>query len=115
MKEKDLRKWHRNFGIILAFFVILQAGSGLLITLEEMTVPHTHAGKVETAAVVSSGQPWPLAFQAILSLIHHGGGTPGILYRIFLGLGMAGMALSGSFIYFKVRARNRAFQKRSRL
>ncbi len=113
MKEKDLRKWHRNFGIILAFFVILQAGSGLLITLEEMSVPHSHAGKIETAALASVDRPQPSAFQAALSLVHHGGGKPGILYRIFLGLSLVVMAVSGSFIYFKVRARNRAFSKRS--
>ena len=36
MKEANLRKWHRGLGIILAFFVILQAGSGLLITITDM-------------------------------------------------------------------------------
>ena len=43
MKESDLRKWHRNLGILLFIFIILQAGSGLFITLTNLSVPHTHA------------------------------------------------------------------------
>jgi len=34
MKESELRKWHRNFGIFLVLFIIIQAGSGLLISLK---------------------------------------------------------------------------------
>ena len=43
MKESDLRAWHRNLGIILSLFIILQTGTGLLISLSEVGIPHTHA------------------------------------------------------------------------
>jgi len=52
MKESDLRKGHRSFGLILALFIILQAGSGLLITLSGSGIPHSHA---HSEAVVRSG------------------------------------------------------------
>lgn len=43
MKESDLRKLHLNLAVLLFAFVILQAGSGLFITLINLSVPHTHA------------------------------------------------------------------------
>ena len=43
MKKSDIRKWHRNLGILLALFIVFQAGSGLLITLNDLSVPHSHA------------------------------------------------------------------------
>jgi hypothetical protein len=32
MKEVDLRRWHRRPGIIVALFIILQTGSGFLLS-----------------------------------------------------------------------------------
>jgi hypothetical protein len=36
MKEVNLRTWHRRIGIVLALFIILQAGSGFLIMLGDL-------------------------------------------------------------------------------
>jgi len=35
MRQLVLRKWHRRIGITLAFFIVLQAGSGLVLVIED--------------------------------------------------------------------------------
>ena len=105
MKEKDLRSLHGRIGIFLAFFIMLQAASGLFITMGEIEAPHSHAGKTPVAADAPVDTRQPPAFQAALAAIHHGGGTTGVLYRIFLSMGLLWMAVSGGLIYFKIRAR----------
>ncbi len=87
MDEAYLRKWHRTMGIILAFFIFLQAASGALMALE--------------FALNSTG------LFGVLTSLHFGGGSWGNLYRILLGLGLMGMAASGTLIYFKIQARMR--------
>ncbi len=87
MDEAYLRKWHRTMGIILAFFIFLQAASGALMALE--------------FALNSTG------LFGVLTSLHFGGGSWGHLYRILLGLGLMGMAASGTLIYFKIQARMR--------
>jgi hypothetical protein len=105
MKEVNLRKWHRRIGIILALFVILQAGSGLLIGLGDLSPSQTHA---HSEPAVSSGgheeaeSPWHEA----LEFIHHGAGSAGALYRIIIGIGILWMAISGGLIFFQTRARS---------
>lgn len=87
MTEADLRRGHRTMGIVLAFFIFLQAASGTLMALEFLLNSPGLSGS--------------------LTKLHFGGGTLGHIYRILLGLGVMGMALSGSLIYLKIRARNR--------
>jgi len=93
MQEAYLRKWHRRLGIILALFVIIQAGTGLLISLEA-SLPTAPAGPVAEGV-------------EFLEAVHQGGGPIGRVYRVLLGAGLCGMAISGSLIYFKIRARSR--------
>ncbi len=87
MEEAHLRKWHRTMGIILAFFIFLQAASGAMMALE-----------------FALGSPG--LFGALTSL-HFGGGFFGHPYRIILGLGLMGMAASGAFIYLMIQSRTR--------
>lgn len=47
MKESTMRKWHRNIGIVIAFFIFLQAGSGIVLILKHISVPHSHAHEKE--------------------------------------------------------------------
>ena len=87
MQEVELRQWHRTMGIILALFILLQATSGAMMALEFfLNLP---------------GLFGPL------TRLHFGGGALGHIYRIILGLGVMGMATSGSLIYFKIRARSK--------
>jgi hypothetical protein len=43
----------------------------------------------------------------VLTSLHFGGGSWGHLYRILLGLGLMGMAISGALIYLKIQARTK--------
>ena len=104
MKESDLRKWHRSLGLILALFIILQAGSGLLITLSGSDTPDSHAHS-EPVAHSEAHEDGKSIWKTSISFLHHGAGVVGDVYRILLGIGMLGMAMSGSMILFKIRAR----------
>ena len=85
MDEAYLRRRHRTLGIVLAPFFFLQAMSGAMLALE--------------FALKSPG-----LFGALTGL-HFGGGFWGQIYRIILGLGLMGMAASGTLIYLKIRGR----------
>lgn len=106
MKAVDIRIWHRRIGIIVALFLILQAGSGLLIGLGALNPSQSHA---HSEPAVSSGgheeaeSPWHEA----LEFIHHGAGTAGTLHRIIIGIGILWMAISGGLIFFQTRARSK--------
>ena len=114
MKEANLRKWHRGLGIILALFVILQAGSGLLIAITDIETPHGHSSDEMVALGTSHGEEGEgnhdeerSAFIESLSFIHHGAGSIGVIYRILLGIGLLFMAFTGALIYFQIKARTR--------
>jgi hypothetical protein len=87
MDEAYLRKWHRRLGIILAVFIFLQAASGVVLNLEDL---------VESPGILG----WANVF-------HRGGGDFITLYRTLLGLGLIGMAASGSMIFYKIWQRTR--------
>ena len=106
MRESVLRTWHRNLGIVLAVFIIFQAGSGFFISLSQMSVSHTHAHEENHPS--AHGHDEGVSFwHESLRFIHHGGGTLGTIYRIIVGAGTLVMVLSGGMIFFKIRARSR--------
>ena len=86
MKEKKLRQMHRNIGIILAFFIVLQSFSGLMLNIENMFDKY-----------------W-----RIFHVIHYRLNQVGGIYRIIIGLGLLWMCFSGLMIYIKMRARKKA-------
>ena len=100
MKEPALRKLHRYSGIILAPLVLLQAVSGLFLSLEWMAGLHTSAGEIlpEAAPIVKF---WDWIFIGI----HYGGGFSGALYHFLVGIGMVWLAVSGLWIYFRIHQR----------
>lgn len=106
MKEVNLRKWHRRIGIILALFIILQAGSGLVITLGDLISSEGHAPTEPAVAATVADEEEPFWDEA-LQFIHFGAGTAGDLYRIVLGAGILWMAVSGGLIFFRIRARSK--------
>lgn len=87
MIEASLRKWHRWLGLGLVVFVILQAVTGLTLTLSDL---------IDIGAL----DRW-------CSLIHRGGGDFGVTYRILLAMGLLFMAFSGILIFIKIRQRTR--------
>ncbi len=110
MQEKDLRRWHRNVAIVFVVFIIIQAITGLLITLGEIGTPHTHAHEESQVQVKSADIPEPEQegqIREVLAAIHHGGSFIGGLYRIILSIGMLWVAGSGALIYMRIQARKR--------
>jgi len=106
MKELDYRKWHRAIGIIVALFIILQAGSGFLLSLGGVSIPHTHAHE-EVYRTGPDQEEGNSLWHDALEFIHHGGGIIGTTYRLLLGIGIVVMAVSGGMIYFKVSVRSK--------
>lgn len=102
MKEINLRRWHRRIGIILALFIILQAGSGLLLTLGDLSPSqsHAHSKAAVGATVPDAEEPF---WEEALEFTHHGAGPAGTLYRIIVGAGILWMAVSGCLIFFRTR------------
>ena len=70
MKEADLRKWHRSLGIIFVLFIILQAGSGLLISIGQIGTSHSHADS-EIVAHAGPHEEGKFIIKTSLSFIHH--------------------------------------------
>jgi hypothetical protein len=110
MKEAIIRKWHRRMGITLALFIILQAVSGIILTLDwfETSPSHTHiegmnkSDEVSNSSHASQGEAtW---YEAI-ELAHHGTSSTMKGYRILLGIGLVGMVLSGSTLFYKIKKR----------
>jgi hypothetical protein len=113
MKEYDLRKWHRSVGIILAIFLILQAGTGLFISIGE--VPETSRNHVLTAYQEASTEheeqeEGEAFWRTFLGFIHHGAGTFGDIYRIIVGFATLWMVFTGGTIFFKMRSRSQKRQ-----
>lgn len=106
MKETDLRKWHRRFAIMLVLFIILQAGSGLLLSVIGLITPHSHARTESVDSYGHNEDGGESLWKGSLEFIHHGAGAIGAVYRIVLGIGILGMAVSGSVIFLKIRERS---------
>ena len=106
MKEVDLRKWHRTIGIIVALFIVLQGGSGFLLSLNDLPAPriHTHEEAYSTGHDHEEGDS---LWHDALEFVHLGGGTIGTVYRLLLGFGIAVTAVSGGMLFFKIRARSK--------
>ncbi len=102
MKEPTLRKWHRYTGIGLAPLILLQAVSGLFLSFEWLTGLHTSAGQL-----MPDAPPFIQFWDWVLVGIHYGGGFTGALYHTLLGIGLIGLASSGIWIFFKIRARTK--------
>jgi hypothetical protein len=105
MREINLRTWHRRTGIILALFIILQAGSGFLITLGDLTPSKSPATEPAVAATTVDDEEH--FWDETLGFIHFGAGAVGVFYRILLGAGILWMAVSGGLIFFRIRARSK--------
>ena len=105
MKEMDLRKWHRTIGITAALFIILQTGSGFLLSLGDLSVAHTHANE-EAYTTSHAHEDVESSWHEVLEFIHRGGSTAGVIYRIAMGICLLVMVVTGSMIFFKVRARS---------
>jgi len=93
MKEPALRRLHRWLGLLLVLFILLQVGSGLLLTLWQSPV---------YGLPIGSG-----AWFAVARLLHSGGGLIGVWYRLILSAGLVILAGTGLLIGWKIWQRSR--------
>lgn len=131
MKEITLRKIHRTMGVILAVFIILQAGTGFIFAVgallksfdkvekentEQVQAKDTdddddgikeNSGKGSNNDDDSSSKEKALSFEDILRFIHMKGGPAGAVYRIILCSGLLGMVFSGFIIFLKIQGRTK--------
>lgn len=107
MSESNLRKWHRRTGIILSIFIILQAGSGLLLSLGELGPGHSDAPSELNGAHESHEEDESLWHER-LEFIHHEVDGIGTFYRIAIGIGLLGVAISGVSIFLMTGVRRRS-------
>jgi hypothetical protein len=110
MKQRTLRTWHRKIGMIIALFVFLQSGSGLLITLFEFS-PHDSQAhedildeKQDSSIHEHKGE---FFFERGLAFMHHGDPAFLGLYRIFLGAAIIVQTVLGAAIFLKMKALSR--------
>lgn len=103
MREADLRKAHRLAGVILAPLLVLQALSGILLSVDWLLGIHQRVGGAIGQRAPELLRVWDVA----LVEIHYGMGFGGALYHILLGVAVSGVAASGVAIFLMTRARLR--------
>lgn len=110
MSQATLRQWHRTVGIVIALFVLVQAGTGFILEWEHFTPAahehgHEHEEPQEEGAAVQAAET-----------IHHGSflaATRPLVsaYRLLLAAGLIWMAVSGAAIFLQMRSRRAARRK----
>jgi len=103
MKELDLRKVHRLMGIVIAPLIILQALSGVLLSVDWLLGIHRRAGDAIKENIPRLLVLWDM----ILVDIHYGMGVGGAFLSHSVGVAAIGVATSGLMIFLKVRARQK--------
>lgn len=103
MKERDLIKWHRNVGIVLAPLLVLQAISGVFLSAEWLLGYHQRVCEVIRGNVPSLIWLW----DKLLVEIHYGLGIPGAIEHIVLGIGLVWVTVSGFMMFLNTRARKK--------
>ena len=103
MREPQLRRLHRYAGIVLAPLLVLQALSGVLLSVDWLLGIHRRFGESVGDASPGLARLW----DAILVEIHYGNGVGGAVYHILLGLAVVGVVASGLAMFLQVRARLR--------
>ena len=113
MKGVAIRKWHRRMGVWLVLLILVQATTGLMLTLEKRSETHGHAhakavsSDAEQGRHHDSGTGGTEEEHGLLGVIHHGGGLIGMVYRLIVGFGIIAMALSGVVMFFKINFRKK--------
>ncbi len=109
MEEPTLRRWHRRVGIGIGVLILLQAVSGLMLSIEWLLGFHTRVGEMIDASRVPEGvKVWDWLFVNV----HYGGGKAGALYHTVLALGLVWLVVTGFAINHRVRQRMRRMEEK---
>src|SRR5689334_1144964 len=109
MKEADLRKWHRLIAIWAGPLILLQAVSGIILSVDWLLKIHTRFGETIGRSIPALARLW----DAILVEIHYGIGKTGAFYHIALGIAAVWLTVSGIIIFLHIRNRQKAASKRA--
>ena len=104
MKEADLRKWHRVTAIWTGPLIILQAVSGIILSIDWLLEIHRRFGETLRENIPPLVRLW----DTLLIEIHYGIGKTGAFYHIVLGGAAIWLAVSGIIIYLRMWNRKRA-------
>jgi len=96
MKGIYLNKLHRNVGICIAPFIVIQTVSGLLLDFGLFRRGSFGPG-VEEASHARN------VAETLLVKIHFGPGLLNDCYHLLLGLGVLWMAVTGWMLYLRIR------------
>ncbi len=104
MNEINLRKWHRRIGFVLGPMVIIQAVTGLTLS-----IPFIYDAQERVHSALAGRKMPSLSkfWKFMLVDGHTGGGLFGVWYTLLLGCGLVFIALSGIFIFQGIRQRMR--------
>jgi len=103
MKELDIRKLHRTVGVVIAPLLILQAFSGISLSIDWLLGIHVRAGEAIKENIPSVVRLWDM----IMGAIHYGLGVGGVFYHILLGSVTIWVAVSGFMLFLKIRERQK--------
>lgn len=103
MKELVLRKLHRIVGVVIAPLLILQALSGIFLSVDWLLGFHRRIGETIKENIPPLIRLWDM----ILVNIHYGLGVGGAFYHVLLGIGAIWVAASGFMIFLKIRERQK--------
>ena len=103
MNEMNVRKWHRLTAIVTAPLLILQAVSGVFLSVDWLMGIHSRFSEALRENVPLLARFW----DAILVEIHYGIGNTGALYHIALGVAVIWVSVSGFMISLRIRQRQR--------
>ncbi len=86
MKEPQLRSWHRKAGVAVIIFILLQALTGVILTMENI---------------------FGFYLGGIVHNLHMRYDTAGNIYRLISGIGILWMSVTGLAILVKMRERRK--------
>lgn len=102
VKEPALRKWHRYLAILVAPLVLLQAASGLLLTVDFLYRYQRRVhGFLTERELPAVAELWDL----FLFQIHFGATPFGFLTNVTVGVGLVALIVTGLPIFVLLQAR----------
>jgi len=102
MREMTLRRFHRYLGAVAAPLVLLQAGSGLMLSVDLLGRWQSRVQRfLEDVDLPALAAFW----NTVLHEIHFGSGSVGFVHNVAVGLSLTLLAVSGLLLFVKVLAR----------
>lgn len=103
MTEIKLRRIHRQVGITIAFFIVIQAATGIFFSGHHLLDSWGKGHSTTEADPEAQHGHHKGGFEKLAEYMHHRGGAAADFYRILLGTATIFMAISGTNIFMATR------------